>query len=65
MQTLHASIPVATNAMLKYGKNFELKIYNGVDHGFFNEERTDKYNSQASKDAWEKPLNFFNEHLKQ
>jgi len=46
------------------GKSAEMHIYPGVDHGFFNDTRPDVYNEAAAKDACQRVLNFFGEHLK-
>lgn len=56
------SIQPTIEGMLKHKKNFEMKIYKGAAHGFFNEERT-AYNKEAAADAWEKSLAFFNKQL--
>jgi carboxymethylenebutenolidase len=45
------------------GKSVEMHIYPGVDHGFFNDERA-VYDEAAAKDAWQRVLKFFGEHLK-
>lgn len=34
-----------------------------ADHAFFNETRPEVFNEAAAKDAWEKVVAFFNEHL--
>ena len=41
----------------------EIDIYPGVDHAFANPSG-ERYAPEASKDAWEKTLNFFNSNLK-
>lgn len=46
------------------GKSVEMHIYPGVDHGFFNDTRPTVYNETAAKDAWQRVLKFFSEHLK-
>jgi carboxymethylenebutenolidase len=51
-------------AIRKAGKPVEIHIYPGVDHGFFNDERTDVYNKAAAEDAWRRTLAFFRAHLK-
>jgi carboxymethylenebutenolidase len=49
--------------MVKYKKQFSLKIYRGAQHSFFNETRP-SYNREAVNDAWESSLVFFNKNLK-
>jgi carboxymethylenebutenolidase len=51
-------------AIKKAGKQSEIHIYPGVDHGFFNDERADVYNKAAADDAWRRTLAFFRQHLK-
>jgi carboxymethylenebutenolidase len=41
-----------------------MHIYPGLDHGFFNDTRQDVYNEEAARDAWNRVLRFFVEHLK-
>ena len=64
---LDAYVPPATvhelEAKLKeHGKSAEMRIYPGVDHGFFNDTR-EAYNEAAAKDAWSRVLAFYREHL--
>ncbi len=48
----------------KLGKKGEVKIYEGCDHGFFNDTRKDVYAPEAAKDAWQHTLKLFAENLK-
>ena len=50
-------------AIKKAGKQSEIHIYPGVDHGFFNDERADVYNKAAADDAWRRTLTFLRQHL--
>ena len=51
-------------AIKKAGKQSEIHVYPGVDHAFFNDERTDVYNKAAAEDAWRRTLAIFRQHLK-
>jgi carboxymethylenebutenolidase len=51
-------------AIKKAGKSSEIHVYPGVDHAFFNDERSDVYDQQAAQDAWRRTLAFFRQHLK-
>ena len=51
-------------AIKKAGKQSEIHIYPGADHGFFNDERPDVYDKAAAADAWRRTLACFREHLK-
>lgn len=50
-------------AMVVYKKTFQLKIYRGTQHAFFNEQRP-VYDKEAAEDAWAMTLAFFNRYLK-
>ena len=50
--------------LTKFGKQGEVKIYEGCDHGFFNDTRKDVYAPDAAKDAWQHTLRLFAENLK-
>lgn len=45
-------------AMEKAGVDFEYVIYPGVQHAFFNDENTLRYNQAAAEDAWTKSVAF-------
>jgi carboxymethylenebutenolidase len=45
------------------GKQAEVKVYAGADHGFFCNERA-SYHAEAAADAWQRLLKFFGHHLK-
>lgn len=44
------------------GKEYQLKIYNDADHGFFCHERS-SYNYEAAEDSWHELVYFFRQHL--
>jgi carboxymethylenebutenolidase len=48
----------------KFSKKGEVKIYEGCDHGFFNDTRKDVYAPDAAKDAWQHTLKLFADNLK-
>jgi carboxymethylenebutenolidase len=58
--------PQAVNALeatLKDARaNYELFRYD-AQHGFFNEQRPEVYNAEASQQAWTRTLSFLNKHL--
>jgi carboxymethylenebutenolidase len=62
-ERINAGLPSLVEAMVKYKKQFSLKIYKGAQHSFFNETRP-SYNKEAARDAWESSLAFFNKNLK-
>jgi carboxymethylenebutenolidase len=44
------------------GLTYELKVYPGADHGFFN-ETSPRYNEAAATEAYQDVLDWFGEHL--
>ena len=58
-----AGIPTLVQAMVKYKKTYAMKLYEGVQHAFFN-ETSSIYNKTAAEDAWQMALSFFNRYLK-
>ncbi len=61
-EMVDAGIPILVQAMIKYKKTFAMKLYEGVQHAFFN-ETSSVYNKAAAEDAWQMVLNFFNRYL--
>lgn len=45
-------------AIEKFGKEGEVKIYNGVGHAFFNDTRPEAYDRVAAHDAWNRVSEF-------
>ncbi len=45
------------------GVTTDFKIYPGVDHAFFNDERSDVYNAAAAGDAWQRTLSWLNQYV--
>lgn len=52
-----------TGRLKELGRNFQSKVYPGAGHGFFCDDRP-SYNADASKDAWQRVLEFFETNLK-
>ncbi|HYC56811.1 MAG TPA: dienelactone hydrolase family protein [Candidatus Binatia bacterium] len=44
------------------GKEFEIRIYPGAGHAFFNSTRADTYRPKAAKDAWPRAVGFLRRH---
>lgn len=49
-------------ALKKHDKEYEIHVYRGTQHAFFNDTRP-AYNKEASQDAWHKMLELFRENL--
>jgi carboxymethylenebutenolidase len=56
-------INLLKETLTKYGKVFDVKVYPGAPHAFFNDTRG-SYRPDAAKDAWERTLKFYSQHLK-
>ena len=56
-------VPALVESMISNMKTFQMKIYRGTQHAFFNEKRP-SYNKDAAEDAWTMTLAFFNKYLK-
>jgi carboxymethylenebutenolidase len=46
------------------GKNATVKTYPNADHAFFNDTRRQVYNEAASRDAWQRTLEFLRANVK-
>jgi carboxymethylenebutenolidase len=63
MAITEADINLLKQTLAKYGKKFDIKVYPGAPHAFFNDTK-ESYRPEAAKDAWQRTLKFFNEQLK-
>ena len=61
---VNKGVPATEEAMKKYRKSFEHKMYPGARHAFFHDLRPDRYHPEAAKEAWNRTLEFFNKNLK-
>lgn len=59
---VNSGIPALVESMIKHKKSFEMKLYKGAKHAFFNETRP-VYDRAAAEDAWARTISFFREHL--
>jgi carboxymethylenebutenolidase len=56
------AVPEVEKTLQTAGKSFEVKIYEGANHAFFN-DTGERYNEKAAKDAWERTLQFLRARL--
>jgi carboxymethylenebutenolidase len=61
---INAGIPAFEEALKKYGKEYQIFMYEGVSHAFNNDSNPERYNEQAAKLAWGRTIGFFKEKLK-
>jgi carboxymethylenebutenolidase len=62
-QRINSGLPKLEEAMKKYGKSFEYKIYSGAPHSFNSDNNPASYREEAAKEAWNRTLEFFKKHL--
>lgn len=60
---VNKGIPATIEAMKKYGKTYDHKIYAGAGHAFNNDTRSDRHNPEASRMAWKRTLAFLKKNL--
>lgn len=61
-ERINSGVPALVESMIKHRKAFEMKLYRGVKHAFFNETRP-VYDREAAEDAWCAAVSFFTKHL--
>lgn len=60
---INAGIPGFEAALKKAGVDYQIHMYKGTKHGFFN-NTSPRYHKEASKLAWKRTIAFFKEKLK-
>ena len=63
-ERIDATLDQLVRAMVQYKKDFEMRIYPGAAHAFFNDTSKVTYNPGAAKDAWDRVLRFYSRTLK-
>ncbi len=61
---INAGLDVLVKAMAEYKKDFEMRIYPGAGHAFFNDTAPDRYHQASATDAWERVLRFYDRTLR-
>jgi carboxymethylenebutenolidase len=61
-QRINQGIPALREALQRAGVVYEIVVYPGADHAFFNDTGT-RYNPQAARQAWERALEWFRRYL--
>ncbi len=56
---INAHLNDLVGAMTRYKKDFEMRIYPGAAHAFFNDARPQVYRQPAASEAWERVLRFY------
>jgi len=60
---INADLDKLVKAMAEYKKDFEMRIYPGAPHAFFNDTNATTYREAAAKDAWDRVVRFFRRTL--
>lgn len=60
---INASLDQLVAAMVRYRRDFQMKLYPGAGHAFFNETNKMAYREGAAKEAWDRTLRFFAQSL--
>lgn len=63
-ERINAGIPAYEEALKKNNIDYQIQIYEGVNHAFNNDTSAARYDEQAAKLAWERTLALFTETLK-
>ena len=63
-ERINAGIPAYEAALKAAGTQYELYMYEGVNHAFHNDTAPTRYNEAAAKLAWQRTLDFFGKYLK-
>jgi carboxymethylenebutenolidase len=62
-ERINAGIPAFEVALKEVSIEYEVHMYEGAKHAFFNDTST-RYHEEAAKLAWERTIDFFNKKLK-
>src|SRR5437867_599868 len=60
---INADLDKLVKAMADYKKDFEMRIYPGAPHAFFNDRNPTTYREAAARDAWDRVLRFYRRTL--
>jgi carboxymethylenebutenolidase len=58
-----AAVRALDNKLDVLNKAHEFVTYSGTDHAFFNDQRPEVYDADASADAWRRTIEFLTNHL--
>lgn len=63
-ERINAGIPAYETALKSSGVDYQLFMYEGVQHAFNNDTGGERYNADAAKLAWQRTLELFNNTIK-
>jgi len=62
-ERINAGIPAYEEALKKNNVNYQLFVYEGVNHAFHNDTSAARYNEAAAKLSWERTIECFKKYL--
>lgn len=62
-ERVNAGIPAYEAALKENKVNYEMHMYEGVNHAFHNDTAGARYNEAAAKLAWKRSMEFFDKHV--
>jgi carboxymethylenebutenolidase len=60
---INAGLGDLVKAMAEHKKDFEMRLYPGAGHAFFNDTASTTYRKEAAQDAWDRVLRFYRRTL--
>lgn len=60
---INADLDKLVKAMVDFKKDFEVRVYPGAPHAFFNDTNGTTYREPAAREAWERVLRFYRRTL--
>jgi len=63
-ERINAGIPDFEAALKQHGVNYQVFVYDGVNHAFNNDTNAARYDQKAAEVAWNRTVNFFKDTLK-
>ncbi|MGD0003199.1 MAG: dienelactone hydrolase family protein [Anaerolineaceae bacterium] len=62
-QRINSHLDELVKSMAQYKKDFEMRIYPGAAHAFFNDTNPNTYRKKPARQAWEQVLHFYRRTL--
>ncbi len=63
-ERINKGIPAYEEALKKASVDYRVHMYEGTEHGFYNDTNAERYHKEAAQLAWKRTIEFFKEKLK-
>lgn len=63
-EKINAGIAAYEAALKKAGVAYQIYMYEGAKHAFYNDAKADRYHEEAARTAWQRTVEFLNKALK-